>query len=116
MKGLADEMASAGKKLDDDEVISYILMGVREEFDSVTSVVANQVDLISLPKLQAQLVSHEQCHEICDDGSHSSANIAMKGGHGGGSNQNPNRGRGGRDAKNGHGGKGRGGGGRGRNF
>jgi hypothetical protein len=26
MKGLADEMASAGKKLDDDEVVSYILM------------------------------------------------------------------------------------------
>jgi hypothetical protein len=120
MKGLADEMASAGKKLDDDEVISYILMGVGEEFDSVTSAVANRVDPISLPKLQAQLVSHEQCREIHDGGSHSSANIAMKGGRGGGSNQNPNRGRGGRGAENDRsgfrGGKGRGGGGRGHNF
>ena len=28
MKGLADEMASAGKKLEDDEIAAYILMGL----------------------------------------------------------------------------------------
>jgi hypothetical protein len=120
MKGLADEMASAGKKLDDDEVASYILMGVGEEFDSVTYVVANRVNPISLLELQAQLVSHEQRHEIRDGGSHSSANITMKGGRGGGSNQNPNRGRGGHGGGNGRGGfrggMGRGGGGCGCNF
>jgi hypothetical protein len=53
MKGLADEMASAGKELDDDEVVSYILMGVGEEFESVTSAVANHIDPISVPELQA---------------------------------------------------------------
>jgi histone deacetylase 1/2 len=106
MKGLADEMASAGKKLDDDEVVSYILMGVGEEFESVTSAVANRTDPISLPELQAQLVSHEQRREIRDGGSHSSVNSAEKGGRRGG---RPSYSRGGR------GGGGRGGFGRGRN-
>jgi len=39
MKGLADDMMSAGKKMDDDELISYILMGLGEEFNSVATAV-----------------------------------------------------------------------------
>lgn len=48
MKCLADDMASAGKKLDDDEIASYILMGLGEKFDSVVTGVANRVEPISL--------------------------------------------------------------------
>jgi histone deacetylase 1/2 len=95
MKGLANEMASTGKKLDDDEVVSYILMGVGEEFESVTSAVANRTDPISLPELQAQLVSHEQCREIRDGGSHSSVNSVEKGDRGGGRPSYSHGGRGG---------------------
>jgi hypothetical protein len=51
MKGLADEMASAGKKLDDDEIASYILMGLGEEFDPVVTAVSNRIDPISLQEL-----------------------------------------------------------------
>ena len=40
MKGLADDMASAGKKLEDEELISYILTGLSEDFDPVVSTVA----------------------------------------------------------------------------
>jgi hypothetical protein len=35
MKGLADEMALAGRKLEDEELVSYILIGLGEDFDSV---------------------------------------------------------------------------------
>ena len=48
MKGLADEMASTGKKLDDDEVASYILMGLGEDFDSVVTGVSNRAEPITL--------------------------------------------------------------------
>jgi hypothetical protein len=37
MKSLADEMASVGKKLDDEELISYVLAGLDAEYNSVVS-------------------------------------------------------------------------------
>ena len=125
MKGLADEMVLAGKRLDDDEVVSYILMGLGEEFDSVVGSVSNRAEPISLQDLQAQLVSHEQRREIHDGGSHSSANLAAKGGSSGGGYSNNNHrgghsGGGGRNGGSGRGGDGRnvgrGRGERGRNF
>jgi hypothetical protein len=33
MKGFADEMAAAGKRLDDEDVICYILVGLDFEFN-----------------------------------------------------------------------------------
>jgi hypothetical protein len=97
MKGLANDMASAGKNLEDNEIVSYILMGLGEEFDSVVTSVSNRVKPISLQELHAQLVSYEQPREIRDGGSHSSANIATKGGRGGGNfPNNRGSGRGGR--------------------
>jgi hypothetical protein len=118
MKGLDDEMASAGKKLDDDELVSHILMGLGEEFDSMVIGVSNLVDPISLQEIQAQLVSHEQRRKIHDGGFHSSVNIAAKGGRGGANFSNnrggTSRGGGGRGSSgHGHNGGGRG---RGRNF
>jgi histone deacetylase 1/2 len=111
MKGLADEIVSAGKKMDDDEISSYILMGLGEEFDPVVTSVSNRVEPISLQELQVQLVSHEQRREIREGGSHSSVNVATKGGRGGGGNFSNNTSRGGRGGG-GRGGFVRGGGGR----
>ena len=37
MKGLADEMAAAGKKLDDDDIIEYILNGLDAEYNPFVS-------------------------------------------------------------------------------
>ena len=114
MKGLADEMTAADKKLEDDEIVSYVLMGLSEEFDSVVTGVGNRTEPISLQELQAQLVSHEQRCELHDDRSHS-INIATKGTRIGGGSYNNQHG-GGHDG--GHGGRGRDGGRgkRGRNF
>ena len=114
MKGLADDMASAGKKLEDEELISYILTGLSEDFDPVVSAVAVRAEPITVQELYTQLVTHEQRIDMRNSGGHqSSTNVACKGRGGG----NPSRGRGGGGRNGGgcgnRGGFGRGGGGRG---
>jgi len=110
MKGLADDMASAGKKLEDEDLVTYILTGLGEEFESIITVVANRVEPITVPELYAQLIAHEQRKELnFGGGTQSSVNAATKGNRSGaGSSNNPRRDGGNR------GGFGRGGGGRGR--
>jgi len=60
MKSLGDEMASAGRKLEDEELVSYILSGLDQEYDPIVSAVAARVEPISVNELYAQLVSFEQ--------------------------------------------------------
>ena len=118
MKGLADEMASAGRKLEDDELVSYILTELDLDFNPVVSAVSARVEPITVAELYTQLTSFEQRMEIHGGGSQSSANMAAKGGRGGGGNFNSprNRNGGGRGGF-GRGGRGgRGNGGRGPNF
>jgi hypothetical protein len=57
MKALADEMTSAGKRLDDEDIVSYILAGL--DLDPVISVVSARVEPISVTELYGQLLSHE---------------------------------------------------------
>lgn len=40
MKGLADDMASVGRKLEDDELVSYILTRLDTDFNSVVSAIS----------------------------------------------------------------------------
>ena len=116
IKNLADEMASAGRKLEDEEIVSYVLTGLREDFDFVVSAVTARVEPISVHELYAQLLSHEQRKEARDGGSNFSVNTATKGGRGGGSHNFNRGGRGNRGGFNrGKPGRG-GGGGRGSNF
>lgn len=98
MKGLADEMALTGRKLEDEELVSYILTGLDLNFDSVVSAVAARVEPITVAELYSQLVSYEQHLEMKGGGNQSSANLASRGGRGGGSpnNQRGARGGGGR--------------------
>lgn len=94
MKTLADEMASAGKKLDDEEMSSYILAGLDIDFHPVVSAIAASKDPLSLSELYTQLVGFEQCLDLQQGGgSNLSANIASRGGRNGGSGGN-SRGRG----------------------
>lgn len=48
MKGLADDMASAGWKLKDEKLVSYILTGLDLEFNPVISAIAAQNEPISV--------------------------------------------------------------------
>jgi len=59
MKSLADDMASAGRKLEDEELVSYILTGLDSEFDSVVTAVSTRVEPITVNELYAQLIAHE---------------------------------------------------------
>jgi hypothetical protein len=53
MCGLGDEMTYAGKPLDDEEMVSYILAGLDIEFNSVVSAVLAHVEPISVNELYA---------------------------------------------------------------
>jgi hypothetical protein len=99
MKALADEMASAGKKLDGEELASYILAGLDIEYNPVVSVVAARVEPISLGELFTQLVGFEKWIDLLQGiGSNSSANLPSRGrggsGIGRGCGQQGGRGRG----------------------
>ncbi|KAF0895305.1 hypothetical protein E2562_008615 [Oryza meyeriana var. granulata] len=92
MKGLADEMAVARKKLDDDDIISYILGGLDLDYNPLVASVSSK-DFISLSDLYAQLLSFEaRLSQQSDGGYQSTANAASRGrgqggfgrGHGGG--------------------------------
>jgi len=108
MKTLADEMASAGRKLEDEELVSYILTGLDLDFDPVVSAVTARVEPISVAELYTQLISHEQRLEMrSGDGNQSSANMASRGDRGGSGNRSGGGGRGGSGGS-GHGGYGRG--------
>jgi hypothetical protein len=80
MKTLADEMAFAEKKLDDEELVSYILAGLDIEYNTMVSVVATRVEPISLGELFTQLVGFEQrIDPLQGAGSNSSTNLASHG-------------------------------------
>ena len=97
MKGLADDMASAGKKLEDEELVSFILAGLGDDFESIVTAMASRVEPISVNELYAQLIAFEQRKEISNGANQSSANLVAKGGRAGNSsNSNHPRGNGGR--------------------
>jgi glutathionylspermidine synthase len=79
MKTLADEMASAGKKLDDEELTSYILARLDSEYNSIVSSIAARVEPISFGELYSQRLAHENRLDIQNGGqqhSHLSVNNA----------------------------------------
>jgi hypothetical protein len=93
MKSLTDEMASTGKKLDDEELASYILARLDIEYNSVVFAVAARIKPISLGDLFMQLVGFGQQIDLLQGiGSNSSANLTSCG-HGGSGGYDTGRGR-----------------------
>lgn len=83
MRGYADEMAVAGKKLDDDDIISYILAGLDYEYNSFVENVSNKSEPVNLSDLYAQLLSFEARIEAQKEGGYQhNVNAASCGGHG----------------------------------
>jgi hypothetical protein len=90
IKTLADEMAAAGKPLDNDDVISYVLAGLQDEayngFVAAITALIKAEKFISLSDLYAQLLSCEARLEgqnpsdSADGGM--TANLANRGGRG----------------------------------
>jgi hypothetical protein len=59
MHSLGDDMATAGRILDDDELVECILTGLDEEYDSLVSLVLVRVDPISVGELYSQMLAFE---------------------------------------------------------
>lgn len=95
MKALADEMASAGKALDDEELVSYILAGLDFDYNSVVTTVTGRTDPISVNELYGLLVGFESRLELLQNALQASANAMSRGGCGGGHGQGGNNNRGG---------------------
>jgi hypothetical protein len=85
MKSLADDMAAAGKPLDDEKLIGHILTGLNEVHNPVVTVVASRNEAITVSNLYTQLLSFDQHLDMLyNDTQQSSANSASRGGRGGG--------------------------------
>ncbi|WVZ67677.1 hypothetical protein U9M48_016724 [Paspalum notatum var. saurae] len=103
MKALGDQMAAAGKPLEDEEMVAYILNGLDADFNGLVSALVTRVEPISVAELYTQLLSFETRLDLQQGGSNSSANIATRVGRGGASNRGFPRGRGGRGHSTGRG-------------
>jgi hypothetical protein len=80
MKTLVDDMASTGKKLNDEDFSSYVLAGLDADYNSVVSSIAARVEPISFDELYSQLVAHENRLDLQNGGqSLSSVNSASRG-------------------------------------
>lgn len=82
MRGLGDEMAAAGKPLDDEEMVAHILNGLGQEYNSLVSSLMTRVEPILLTELYSQLLSFETRLDLQQGGSSSSAYAANRGGRG----------------------------------
>jgi hypothetical protein len=59
MKEYVDGMATSGKKLDDDDVVSYILTRLDAEYNGFVENVSSRIDSISMSDPFTQLLSTE---------------------------------------------------------
>jgi len=86
MKAYADELAAAGKALDDEELISFIITGLDLDYNPVISAALGRVEPISVTELTSQLLAFEQRMNLYQGSSPSpnfSANVASRGRGGG---------------------------------
>jgi hypothetical protein len=95
MRGYADEMAAAGKSLDDDDVVSYILNGLNvdynlliEQVNGITETINPETLYFRLLDTEARVVSQKMQREQY----HMVANAVARGGGGSGGNRQANRG------------------------
>ncbi|KAK1697568.1 hypothetical protein QYE76_014265 [Lolium multiflorum] len=108
MKGLADELAAAGRPIDEEELVEYLLAGLDESYNPLFAAIGvNGGEDLTVSELYAQVCAYDSRMELLTDGSISggaSVNSAQRGrggprgrGHyggrrGGRGNTNNNRG------------------------
>jgi hypothetical protein len=59
MRSLGEEMATAGRTLEDEDLVEYILTGLDEEYNSVVSSVLSRPNTIFVSELYSQLLAFE---------------------------------------------------------
>uniref|UniRef100_A0A453L844 CCHC-type domain-containing protein n=1 Tax=Aegilops tauschii subsp. strangulata TaxID=200361 RepID=A0A453L844_AEGTS len=60
MRGLADELAAAGKPIQDDELMSYIIHGLDQDYQPLVSALDARVTPVTLDELFAMLSNFDQ--------------------------------------------------------
>jgi hypothetical protein len=90
MKGFTDEMDAAGKPLEDEDFISYVLASLDHDYNSFVENVAGKMD-ISLGTLYSQLFAVEarldlqnqstQYQSLANSASHGRGSYCGRGGH-----------------------------------
>jgi hypothetical protein len=68
IKSLANEMASTGKALEDEELVSYIMAGLDFDYNPIVSAMVDCVEPISIAEIYAQLLSFEAHWEVTQGG------------------------------------------------
>jgi len=56
---MADELALAGQPLTSDDIITYVLAGLGQEYDSLASTITSRLDPISLEELYSLLLIYK---------------------------------------------------------
>ncbi|XP_073357797.1 uncharacterized protein [Aegilops tauschii subsp. strangulata] len=107
MRGLADELAAAGKPLKDDELISYILNALDMEYQPLVSALDARTTPVTLDELFRQMSNFDQRVALfqgagAGGGFKSSANVVTHGRGGGSRYRRPPRNGKGRGAGNGN--------------
>lgn len=59
IKHMADELALAGQPLSGDDVITYVLAGLGQEYDSLASTVTSWSDVVTLEEMYSLLLISE---------------------------------------------------------
>ena len=96
MQSLADALAAAGRPIDDDELVSFILAGLGPDYSNLVGAIGLMTNPISVTELYAQVLAQDERDQM-NAGSHggefeTSANAAMR--RGGYTRGGYNRGRG----------------------
>jgi hypothetical protein len=76
MRGYADEMASTGNAITNEEFVSYVLAGLDEDYNSIFTAVVARIDTVTSAELYTQLLSFEQ-HLTLQVASHGGPSSAL---------------------------------------
>ena len=68
MRSIKDELAAAGKPVNDDEVVSHILNGLDYDYNPFVSSMLSRVEPISLSDLLSQLLSYDLRLDMYQEG------------------------------------------------
>lgn len=67
MRAIGDELAAAGKPIEDEEMVTAILTGLDYDYNAIVSSVLGRADQISLSELYSQLMSYETHLQMYQD-------------------------------------------------
>lgn len=88
MQTIADELAAAGKPVDDEELLSFILVGLGPAYEDLVGAIGLMKTPISINELYSQVLAKDQRQDLNgtshDGGFESSANSATRSRQGGG--------------------------------